>query len=233
MQGNQKGFLKGDLRTVQRETAEFAGSRISSTSVREAHCFTRKCGACFVHHSRVRWRFFSAAVKGCRGGGTFRAVTLQATWWRNRRMIDCPPLAQCATFLQETPVSLSELYGNKKQLSKCHSVTSTIEGCRVVGRGDEGLAWHAGQKRLKILRVYLTYPLGWGARRGGETWKVIGQFLCWWTTLLLLYLYNIILHIHIFLNSWLCFQLKIGEGKTRGGFIAPYRKMCSLDSSHW
>lgn len=75
-------------------------------------------------------------------------------------MIDCPPLAQCATFLQETPVSLSELYGNKKQLSKCHSVTSTIEGCRVVGRGDEGLAWHAGQKLLKILRVYLTYPLG-------------------------------------------------------------------------
>lgn len=39
----------------------------------------------------------------------------------------------------DTTVSLSELYGNKKQLSKCHSVTSTIDGCRVARHGDESL----------------------------------------------------------------------------------------------
>lgn len=39
----------------------------------------------------------------------------------------------------------------------------------------------------------------------------------------------IILHMSIFLNGWLfVLQLKIGEGKTRRGFIAPYRKMQSL-----
>lgn len=60
----------------------------------------------------------------------------------------------------DTTVSLSELYGNKKQLSKCHSVTSTIDGCRVVGHGDESLVWHSGQKLPWILWVEVTHRLG-------------------------------------------------------------------------
>lgn len=116
-------------------------------------------------------------------------------------MIDCPASGTMRDLSPGgTTVPLSELRGNKKQLSKCHSVTSTIEGCRVVGRGDESPAWHAGRKLLRSLPVYLTHSPGWRARGGGETRRGIGQCLCWWAILSLLYLY-VILHTSIFVSN--------------------------------
>lgn len=145
VQRNQKSFLRGE----QREISEvLKGSRTTSTSAREAPCFTHKPSASSVHQSRVK-RLFSLC---CSRGRMWRRrhfwsgdiagdamEKLKDDWLSTAHtMCDLSP--------GDTAVSLSELYGNKKQLSKCHSVTSTMDGCRVVGHRDESLVWHNGQQ---------------------------------------------------------------------------------------